>query len=208
MLSKESGNEEAKQKLDQIGPARENVNFGINYLNSGDFQSAEFYLTKALDVCPWSQKLHEARAECYEQMGEIRKAIADVRGSAKLLPDSTEAFFKLSVLYYRAGDPDESLNQIRECLHLNPEHKKCFPHYKKLKKLVKQMEIAKEAIKGQKWDECVTQTEKILTEESANDALAHILKVQLCSCMSKVIYRRINYKILIAVEQKLEKGQE
>lgn len=59
--------------------------------------------------CPWDAKLREKRALCYEAMGEIQKAIADIRSLAKLVPDSTDAYFKISHLYYQTGDTEESL---------------------------------------------------------------------------------------------------
>lgn len=56
-----------------------------------------------------SADLHEKRAACYEEMGEIHKAISDIRSVAKLVPDSTEAYYKISDLYYRLGDAEQAL---------------------------------------------------------------------------------------------------
>lgn len=53
--------------------------------------------------------MREKRAQCYEAMGEIQKAIADHRSLAKLIPDSTESYFKISQLYYQVADTEESL---------------------------------------------------------------------------------------------------
>lgn len=92
----------------------------------------------------------------------------------QLVADSTESFFAISKLYYTIGDIENSLglvfrslffpsfvsnvdysndtflclfSQIRECLKLNPDHKECFPFYKRVKKLHKMKESLDEKVK-------------------------------------------------------------
>ena len=59
-----------------------------------------------------------------------------VRSVTKLTQDNTAGFYKLASLHYQLGESEESLAEIRECLKLDPEHKDCYPLYKKLKKVV------------------------------------------------------------------------
>jgi len=51
--------------------------------------------------------------------------------------DNTDGLYKLANLHYQLGEADPSLNEVRECLRLDPEHKHCYPLYKKLKKVAK-----------------------------------------------------------------------
>lgn len=60
-------------------------------------------------ICPWDPSLHETRAECYIQMGEYYKAISDIRPTTSLRSDNRPAFLKMSHLYYKLGDAEESL---------------------------------------------------------------------------------------------------
>ena len=69
------------------------------------------------------------------------------------------------IFFYLLGEGDESLQQIRECLKLDPEHKDCYPFYKKVKKVVKFLTSAQEAQTSQDWEECVTAANKVLKNE-------------------------------------------
>ena len=53
--------------------------------------------------------------------------------------------YQFSTLHYQLGKGEESLNEIRECLRLDHEHKDCWPFYKKVKKVAKFLTAAQEA---------------------------------------------------------------
>ena len=76
--------------------------------------------------------------------------------------------------------------EIRECLKLDPDHKDCFPHYKKVKKLVKQTQSAQTFINEQKWEECVSKADQMLKTESEIFAYRHKAYSNKCHCNSKV----------------------
>ena len=68
---------------------------------------------------------------------------------------------RLSVLHYHLGEAEESLNEVRECLRLDPDHKDCFTLYKKLKKVAKFVVAAREARNSEDWDECKEAAQKV-----------------------------------------------
>lgn len=51
--------------------------------------------------------------------------------------------------------------EIRECLKLDPEHKTCFPHYKKVKKIEKLMSDAEDAINSKDYKTCIDKAKKV-----------------------------------------------
>lgn len=65
-----------------------------------------------LKVCVWDAELRELRAECFIKEGEPRKAISDLKAASKLKNDNTEAFYKISTLYYQLGDHELSLRSV------------------------------------------------------------------------------------------------
>lgn len=69
-------------------------------------QSVIVYL---LQTCIWDVASREMRAECLIQMGEMGKAISDLTATSKLKNDNTQAFYKLSTIYYNLGDHEMSL---------------------------------------------------------------------------------------------------
>jgi DnaJ family protein C protein 3 len=109
--------------------------------------------------------LRELRADAYLGVGNTIHAISEMRALTKLTNDNTDGFFKLSTLYYQLGEGEESLNNIRECLKLDPEHKDCYPFYKKVKKVAKFLMAAQEAQNNQDWQECIDAAQKILKNE-------------------------------------------
>uniref|UniRef100_A0A8C9FAX3 DnaJ heat shock protein family (Hsp40) member C3 n=1 Tax=Pavo cristatus TaxID=9049 RepID=A0A8C9FAX3_PAVCR len=114
-------------------------------LKQGKFDEAEDDFKNV--VCVWDAELRELRAECYIKEGEPSKAISDLKAAAKLKSDNTEAFYKISRIYYQLGDHELSLSEVRECLKLDQDHKRCFSLYKQVKKLNKQIESAEEFIR-------------------------------------------------------------
>ncbi len=59
--------------------------------------------------CPWAIRLRELRADSYLKSGDTPKAINDLKATAKLIPDNTQAFLQISQLLYSMGDADDSL---------------------------------------------------------------------------------------------------
>ncbi len=76
--------------------------------------------------------------------------------------------------------------EIRECLKLDPDHKDCYPHYKKVKKLVKQMDSVTSFIGDSKWDDCITKSQAMLKTEPKQYAYTHRAHGHMCHCHAKV----------------------
>ncbi|KAG6938822.1 DnaJ heat shock protein family (Hsp40) member C3 [Chelydra serpentina] len=74
-----------------------------------DYTTAISLLDGILEVCVWDAELRELRAECYIKEGEPGKAISDLKAATKLKNDNTEAFYKISTIYYQLGDHELSL---------------------------------------------------------------------------------------------------
>ena len=105
------------------------------------------------------------RADAYLGVGNTIHAISEMRALTKLTNDNTEVFFKLASLYYQLGEGEQSLNEVRECLRLDPEHKDCYPFYKKVKKVAKFLTASQEAQNSQDWQECIDSAHKVLKNE-------------------------------------------
>ncbi|EYC38785.1 hypothetical protein Y032_0695g1597 [Ancylostoma ceylanicum] len=182
VLAVEPSNSEVSGKLDLIADLRQYAHQARSFFERDDHHSAEYYLNKALEHLVWDPSLYRLRAKCLESRGEIRKAIADMRTLTKLVADSTDDFLKISHLYYGIGDVEESLSQIRECLKLNPDHKECFPFYKKVKKLAKMRESLNDAKQREDWMACLEKGQQILKYESKVLAIQMDTFRQLCKC--------------------------
>jgi len=165
ILSKDPSNEEASRLYVNIDPLLKTINEVQDFILYKNFQPALDRLTDLVEHIPWDAELREMRADAYLGVGNTMNAISEMRAMTKLTNDNTEGFFKLSTMHYQLGEGDESLQQIRECLKLDPEHKDCYPFYKKVKKVVKFLTAAQEAQTAQDWEECVTAANKVLKNE-------------------------------------------
>lgn len=93
--------------------------------------------------------------------------------------------YKLSHLLYEIGHVADSLKEIRDCLKLDPEHKLCFPFYKKIKKIDKFISDAENAKESNNFEKCISSAEKILKNEKEVLAVQFTGNQLLCSCNVK-----------------------
>jgi DnaJ family protein C protein 3 len=140
---------EAQTTLAAIPNIKAAVQVAEALMAKHDYRPAVERLGEAIEFSPWDVHLRELRAHCYEAMGMLQSAISDIKMTSRLVHDNTDAFYRMSVLYYRMGEAEDSLREIRECLRLDPDHKTCFPFYKKVKKLDKQLRSTSEMIENQ-----------------------------------------------------------
>lgn len=132
------------------------------YVDIQDCHTAVGLLSNIIETCPWDPSLRRLRSECYMNLGDAQHAISDLRFATKLVMDDTDGLYRLSSLQYQLGEVEEALREIRECLKLDPEHKHCFPLYKKLKKIDKAMQDANAEGEKEEFAECATDIKKVL----------------------------------------------
>ncbi|CAG2181258.1 unnamed protein product, partial [Oppiella nova] len=99
--------------------------------------------------------------------------------------DNTDGYLRLSKLHFDLGEADESLNTIRECLKLDPDHKPCFSHYKKVKKLAANVKAMNEFATENQFKECAEKARAALKQETENMNMIHVIKSKLCHCLTK-----------------------
>lgn len=125
------------------------------------------------------------RADAYINDDDLLAAVSDLRSVNKLSQDSTNGYYKLSTILYQLGHASDALKEIRECLKLDPEHKDCFPFYKKIKKIDKSLSDAQIYFDEKKFSDCIQSAEKVLKLESEIPMILFGAKQLLCSCYVK-----------------------
>lgn len=182
VLKREPSNAEANKHFSAIeGLKRDYMNARMFYSDKEHFHSIDL-ITRIIESCPWDIGLREMRSECYLAVGEPSKAISDLKAATKLMSDNTDAFMKLSKLYYNLGEPEESLIQVRECLKLDPEHKECFPHYKKVKKVAKLVNDLTTSANENNYEVCVAAAKKVAKADPTISELLYLAEDKLCHC--------------------------
>jgi DnaJ family protein C protein 3 len=172
-----------------IDPTRRNIENAYMFFEDHQWPYAVDLLTQILTEVPWDIKLREMRAEAYEKSGDLLGAISDLRATSKMRPDNTNAILKLSKLHFILGEPEESLMSIRECLKLDPDHKECFAHYKKVKKIAAQVSLMHEFSKNSKYEDCVDKANAALKQkDNISPAIKHLILATKCHCLNKVSF--------------------
>ncbi|KAF4109148.1 hypothetical protein G5714_010221 [Onychostoma macrolepis] len=177
--------QEAQSQLKKSDEIQRLVGQAQSDFNRKDYGSAVSHLDIIIDTCVWDADSREMRAECFIQLGEMGKAISDLKAASKLKSDNTQAFYKLSTIYYNLGDHEMSLNEVRECLKLDPDHKQCFSHYKQVKKLNKQIQAAEELIQQQMYSDAVSKYESVMKTEPNVPQFILNAKERMCHCLTK-----------------------
>lgn len=185
VVKHEPENAEANLLYRMINTLKEKIEDARDALNWNNYEHAIELLTELLEHIPWDPSLRELRSEAYLGLGNVPHAISDIRSVTKLTLDNTAGFYKLASLHYQLGESEESLMEIRECLKLDPEHKDCYPLYKKLKKVAKFLVSAKEAAQAQDWQECVDSANKVLKNEPTVENIRFHAYDRLCTCQLK-----------------------
>ena len=185
IIKVDQSNSEATSRLDKIFSLLNDLGTAKRHMSNRDYLPAIDLLTNILESCPWSTEIHEYRSDCYLNIGESGKAVLDINALAKLIPDNTQAYLKLTEIHYASGDAEQALNNVRECLRLDADHKKCSDHYKTLRKLTKAMDKMRKAHDEQRYAECVTQANLVINNDP--NSLAFRLKglAHICMCQSK-----------------------
>uniref|UniRef100_A0A8B9EQD6 DnaJ homolog subfamily C member 3 n=2 Tax=Anser cygnoides TaxID=8845 RepID=A0A8B9EQD6_ANSCY len=187
LKSNPSNNEEkeAQTQLTKSDELQRLHSQALSAYQQEDYEAAISLLDEILAVCVWDAELRELRAECYIKEGEPSKAISDLKAAAKLKNDNTEAFYKISRIYYQLGDHELSLSEVRECLKLDQDHKQCFSLYKQVKKLNKQIESAEEFIREGRYEDAINKYDSVMKTEPDVPIYATRAKERICHCLSK-----------------------
>lgn len=151
-------------------------------MRNGDYRNAIQMLTQLLEVSPWCVHYRQARADAYFESNDMLSAISDLRSVNKLSQDSTDGYYKLAALSYKMGLATSAMKEIRECLKLDPEHKDCFPFYKKLKKVEKGLLNAETARDEKQYEDCIKSAEAVLKHEKEETMIIYEAKRLLCTC--------------------------
>lgn len=174
----------------RINPAREQIDLVYEVINRNDHSTAVALLTQLLEISPWSSMIRELRGQSYLRMGDKIAAVSDFRSVNRLSLDGTDGhltmqILNLSKLLYELGHAADALKEIRECLKLDPEHKDCFPFYKKIKKIDKLLGDAQSSQENREFSECISSAEKVLKLEKEMEMIIFGANQLLCSCSVK-----------------------
>ncbi|KAI6656673.1 DnaJ-like protein subfamily C member 3 [Oopsacas minuta] len=176
------GLEDIRNKLNFIKERR----VILSTTKESDYTAIREITGSILDISPWDTDLRLRRAFANELLERNGDAVADLRVASVMLAGDTLVLLRLSLLHYSTGELTESLNSVRECLRLDPDDSACFKHYKKAKKLNKQLETAEDLLNQEKYPQAAAELERSLSTETEVTHFIFRIKARLCHTHRKL----------------------
>ncbi|KAG4413371.1 hypothetical protein IFR04_013488 [Cadophora malorum] len=94
----------------------------------------------AIMVASKMLSLRRTRAHCRFERGEVMEGMSDLKHVLQMQPGQTEPHMQISAItYYALADLERGMDQLRKCLHSDPDSKKCKKLYRREKTLEKQL---------------------------------------------------------------------
>jgi DnaJ family protein C protein 3 len=85
--------------------------------------------------------LRQLRARCRLERGEVQEAISDLQHVLQIHPGQVEPHLQISaMLFYSLGDTKLGLDQIKKCLHSDPDSKPCKKLFREEKTILKSVD--------------------------------------------------------------------
>lgn len=187
ILVREPNNNEALEMSQRVERLKDEINQIQDLVDDYRYDEALNSLMPVVEIIPYNTELLKLRANSFEKVGEIRRAISDYRTLAKLSVDAA-TYLIIAKLCYKLGEVDESLNSVRECLKLDPDHKACMDFYKPTKKLNNHIQSMISSKESKDNDGCFTQGKNALKLlKSSKDQAPIIYSIQsvMCHCLSR-----------------------
>ena len=85
--------------------------------------------------------LRQLRSRCRLERGEVQEGISDLQHVLQIHPGQVEPHLQISaMLFYSLGDTKLGLDQVKKCLHSDPDSKPCKKLFREEKTTLKQVD--------------------------------------------------------------------
>jgi DnaJ family protein C protein 3 len=107
---------------------------------SGNWDECIAQSGAAIMVASRMLSLRKTRAHCRFERGEVEEGMSDLKHVLQMQPGLTEPHMQISATtFYGLADIERGLEQLRKCLHSDPDSKSCKKLYRREKSLDKQL---------------------------------------------------------------------
>lgn len=100
--------------------AKSFYNLGLIYAQSGEFDSAEDYFLKALELSPDFSQACANLGALYDQRRDYPKALSYFRTAVRLDPDNAVYHFNLGLVYAKTSQLKEAITEFVKALEIDP----------------------------------------------------------------------------------------
>jgi DnaJ family protein C protein 3 len=164
----------------------------------------------AIMVASKMLSLRKTRAHCRFERGEVQEGMSDLKHVLQMQPGDIDPHMQIAAItFYGLADMEHGMDQLRKCLHGDPDSKACKKAYRRQKTLDKQFTQVKKHIERRQYSSAVKlllpQGEDVglvqdvkddvkelkeagtIPQQSPNDLVARVVEI-VCEAYHEVIY--------------------
>ena len=97
-------------------------NYGMILVNLGEFQKAEIYTRKAIEINPNFAMAYSNLGNIFQSLGELQKAEIFTRKAIEIDPNFAMAYFNLGNIRKDLGKRKDSLDSYLRVIEINPQY--------------------------------------------------------------------------------------
>jgi tetratricopeptide (TPR) repeat protein len=112
-----------------------NNDTGLAYFNMQDWENAEKYFMKALEIQPGNYLYLNNVSAVKLNLGDFEGAEEYVKKSIEVKPDYALSYYNYGNIYESRDNPTEAIAYYKKCLELNPGYSKAKEHLEALEKV-------------------------------------------------------------------------
>jgi DnaJ family protein C protein 3 len=128
------------EELHELEEAEGAASLAVAAEKSGNWEECITQSGVAIMVASRMSSLRKIRAHCRFERGEVQEAMSDLKHVLQLQPGLTEPHMQISATtFYGLADTEHGMDQLRKCLHSDPDSKTCKKLYRREKTIDKQL---------------------------------------------------------------------
>ncbi|KAG9249145.1 hypothetical protein BJ878DRAFT_531350 [Calycina marina] len=141
------------EELEQLEEAKGAAILAADYEKSGNWEECVAQSGVAIMVASRVSSLRKTRAHCRFEQGQVQEGMSDLKHVLQMQPGLTDPHLQISAItVYALNDFERGMDQMRKCLHSDPDSKSCKKLYRRQKTLDKQMTEVNKLFDKKKYD--------------------------------------------------------
>lgn len=127
-----------EQDLIELSEAQGAAALAVDAEKSGNWEECVTQSGVAIMVASRMLSLRQTRAHCRFERGEVLEGMSDLKHVLQMQPGWTEPHMQISAItFYALADLPHGMDQLRKCLHSDPDSKSCKKLYRQEKRIDK-----------------------------------------------------------------------
>lgn len=128
------------EELKELEEAQGAASLATEAEKNGNWEECVTQSGAAIMVASRMLSLRKTRAHCRFERGEVQEGMSDLKHVLQMQPGLTEPHMQISATtFYGLADLEHGMDQLRKCLHSDPDSKSCKKLYRRQKTLDKQL---------------------------------------------------------------------